>query len=69
MSRMEDSITDGPGYEESTEQPEPSPEFERDTSLVDAIKDIASTDLSQQLSEIQDLIADLRKRYVAKRQG
>ena len=63
-NRMPCNISDGPEFEESTEQP--SPEFERDISLVDALKDIT---LSQQIDRIEGVIADLSKTVYAKRQA
>ncbi len=49
--KMEDHITDGPLYEEPIDSPEPITEFERDTSLVDTLRNIAETDLHTGLGE------------------
>ena len=56
MNRMPCSITDGDQPDD--EQIIPEPEFERDPTLVDTLRDIT---LSQQIDRIEDVIADLRK--------
>ena len=45
----------------------PEPEFERDTSLVDTLRDIAG--LSNEIDRIEGVIADLSKTVYAKRQA
>jgi len=64
MSRMPDSISDGPQSDD--EQIIPEPEFERDTSLVYALRDIT---LSQQIDRIEDVIESLSQSVYTKRQA
>ncbi len=44
----------------------PEPPFERDTTLVDTLRDIT---LSQQIDRIEDVIADLSELVISKRQA
>ena len=65
MSRMPDSISDGPQPDD--EQIIPEPEFERDTSLVDTLTDIAR--LSLQTDKFDDLYTGLEKGLLTRRQA
>ena len=64
MTKMPCEVTDGSNPDD--EQIIPEPEFERDTTLVDALRDIT---LSQQIDRIEGVIADLSKTVYAKRQA
>ncbi len=65
-NRMPDSISDG---EQPDDEPiaEPSPEFERDTSLVDTLRDIAR--LHDQNDILDDLYTGLEKGLLTRRQA
>jgi len=65
MNRMEDSITDGPQSDD--EQIIPEPEFERDTSLVDTLTDIAR--LSDQTDRLDNLYTGLTEGCYQRRQA
>ena len=67
MSRMEDSITDGPQPDDEPIAEPEEPEFERDHSLVDTLRDIAS--LSTQTDRLDNLYTGLTEGMYRKNQA
>ena len=64
-NRMEDSITDGPNYEERVYDEE-GHRFERDPTLVDTLRDIT---LSQQIDRLDELYTGLTEGMYQRRQA